>query len=93
MLPKSTTMLRAAQIVLALLAAFAIALVLVTPDPTDDVPGILNGNHLDKIQKLAVCSINLPAQQCLMFRLPAPSNSHHRLTTSELFDLVCVYRC
>lgn len=86
-------MFRTAQIALVFLCVFAIALVLITPDPTDDVPGILNGSHPDKIQKLAVCFINPPAQQCLIFQLPAPQNSRHQLSTLELFDFACVYRC
>lgn len=86
-------MSRGAGIALALLAAFAITLVLVTPDPTDDVLGILNRNHLDKFQKLDVFFIRPPVQQCLIFRLAPPPNSHQRLSTLELFDLDCVYRC
>lgn len=93
MLRRSTTKFLAAQIALALLAALAISLVLITPDPTDDVIGILNGSHLHRIQKLTF-SFTIPqAQQCLVLGLLAPPNSHQRLSTLELFHLVCVRRC
>lgn len=86
-------MSRGVQIALALLAVFAITLVLITPDPTDDVPGILNSTHLCKGQRLTLFSISPPAQQYFINRLPARANSHQRLSTLELFDLDCVYRC
>lgn len=86
-------MIRGVRIALALLAVLAITVVLVTPDPSDDVLGIMNCSHPEQVQKLTVCSINPPAQQFLMSLLPAPPNSHHRLSSLELFDLACVYRC
>lgn len=86
-------MIRSVRIVLALLAVLVITVVLITPDPSDDVPGIMNGNHLDQVQKLTVCSINPPAQQCLVFLFLTPANSHRHLSSLELFDLDCVYRC
>jgi hypothetical protein len=86
-------MLRAARILLALISIFAIAFVLATPDPTDDVPGILRPSHLDKGHKTAASFVQQPPQQGVIFRLPAPPSSTQRLATSELFDLACVYRC
>ena len=86
-------MFRGVRIALALLAVLAITVVLITPDPTDDVPGITNCNHLDQIQKLIICLLHSPARQRLVFLFPTPSNSHQRLSSLELFDLDCVYRC
>ena len=45
---------RPAQVAFILLAIFAITYVLVTPDPTDDVSGVLRVNHIGKVQELAV---------------------------------------
>lgn len=86
-------MVRGVRITLALLAVLAITVVLVTPDPSDDALGIMNCSHLDQVQKLTVCSLIPPAQQCLISLLPTPPNSHQRLSSLELFDLACVYRC
>lgn len=86
-------MVRAAQIALVFACAFAIAMVLITPDPTDDVPGVMSGSHLEKIQKLALCAISPPAQRCLRYQLQARPNSHHAPNSFQLFDLGCVYRC
>ena len=86
-------MFRGVRIALALLAVLTITVVLITPDPSDDVLGIVNCGHLDQVQKLTVCSINPPAQQCLIFLLLTPTDSHPRLSSLELVDLVCVYRC
>jgi len=86
-------MLRVARIVLALLSIFVITLVLVTPDPTDDVPGVLPPLHPNKAHKLAVCPLPLPARQSAVFLLAAPVSSAQSLPASELLDLVCVSRC
>ena len=82
-------MLRPLRIGLALLAIFAIAFVLITPDPDDDVPGILKPSHLGKSLRLAVSSIDPPAVQSAMVLLPTPLSSTQQLSASELLDLVC----
>jgi hypothetical protein len=87
-------MMRGARIVLAVVVIFSVAYVLMTPDPTDDVDGVLP-NHQAKAQRLV--SLSLPQLQVLFivaFLLSMPSTrSAQRLTTSELLDLVCVCRC
>ena len=78
-----------------MIVIFAIAYVLITPDPTDDVEGILRQNHQAKVQKLV--SLSLPQLQVfviVVFLLSMSSTrSAQRLTSSELLDLVCVCRC
>ena len=88
-------MMRGARIVLVVVVIFSIAYVLITPDPTDDVDGVLRPNHQAKAQRLV--SLSLPQLQVLVvfaFLLSMPSTrSAQHLTTSELLDLVCVCRC
>lgn len=79
---------------LVLIVVFAIAYVLVTPDPTDDVDGILQPNHLSKAHTLTVVSVSqsqiLITVALRSFAIPA---FVPRLNTWELLDLACVYRC
>ena len=89
------TMVRSARIVLVAVVIFSIAYVLITPDLTDDVDGVLRPNHQAKAQRLV--SLSIPQLQVLVivaFLLSMTSTrSAQRLTTSELLDLVCVCRC
>jgi uncharacterized membrane protein len=85
-------MIRGARIVLVAVVIFAIAYVLITPDLTDDVDGVLRPNHQAKAQRLVILS--LPQLQVLVIVVFFLSmSSAQRLTTSELLDLVCVCRC
>ena len=88
-------MMRGARIVLVVLVIFSIAYVLITPDPTDDVDGILRPNHQAKVQRLVSLSLlQLPVLAIVAFLLSMPSTkSAQRLNVSELLDLVCVCRC
>jgi hypothetical protein len=79
---------------LAVVAIFSIAFVLITPDPTDDVDGVLRPNHTAKAQRIV--SLALPQSSIFVvvpFLLSMPRSATQRLTTSELLDLVCVCRC
>ena len=87
------TMLRAARIALALLSIFAIAYVLATPDPTDDVTGVLRPNHLGKAQGLDPHFVQPPTPNSVILPLLVPGSPTQRLTTFELVDLLCAYRC
>ena len=89
----SPAMLRAARIALALLSIFAIAYVLATPDPTDDVTGVLRPNHLGKAQRLDPHFVQPTTLNSVIFRLLVPGSPTQRLTTFELVDLFCAYRC
>jgi hypothetical protein len=87
-------MKRGARVALAVVAIFSIAYVLITPDLTDDVEGVLRPNHTAKAQ--TVVSLPLPQSPILVIvpsLLSAPRSATQRLTTSQLLDLVCVCRC
>ena len=87
-------MIRGARAALVLVAIFSFALVLITPDPTDDVDGVLRPNHTAAAK--TIVSLALPQSAILVFvplLLPIRPSATQRLTTSELLDLVCVCRC
>jgi hypothetical protein len=77
-----------------LVAILSITYVLITPDLTDDVDGILRPNHTAKAQRIV--SLSLPKTPILVgvpFLLSMPQSVTQRLTISQLFDLICVCRC
>lgn len=87
-------MTRGTRAALAVVAIFSIAYVLISPDPTDDVDGVLGLNHSAKAQ--AIVSLALPQSPILVIvtsLLSTPRNATQGLLTSELLDLVCVCRC
>jgi len=87
-------MIRGARAALAVVAIFSVAFVLITPDPTDDVDGVLRLNHTAQAQ--TIVSLALPRSPILVvvpFLLSMSPSATQRLTTSELRDLVCVCRC
>ena len=91
---KRRAMMRGARVVIALVAIFSIAYVLISPDLTDDVDGVLRSNHSAKAQRLASLSVTQPQILVIVgFLLSKPPSSPQRLTASELLDLVCVCRC
>ena len=86
-------MMRGARDALVVVAIFSIAFVLITPDPTDDVAGVLRLNHTAKAQ--TIVSLALPRSPILVvvpMLLSMSPSATQRLTTSELRDLVCVCR-
>ena len=88
------TMIRGARVALVLVAIFSFTFVLITPDPTDDVDGVLRRNHTATAQRIV--SLALPQSAILVFvplLLPIRPSATQRLTRSELLDLVCVCRC
>jgi len=90
----SFAMMRGARVALVVVVIFSIAYVLISPDLTDDVNGVLRPNHPAKAQRLV--SLSLPQSPILVivtFLLSMPPGSTQRLITLELLDLVCVYRC
>ena len=87
-------MMRGARVALVVVVIFSIAYVLISPDLTDDVNGVLRPNHPAKAQRLV--GLSLPQSPILVivtFLLSMPPGSTQRLITLELLDLVCVYRC
>ena len=87
-------MIRGARAALVLVAIFSFAFVLITPDPTDDVDGVLRPKHTATAQ--TIVSLVLPQTAILVsvpLLLPIRPSATQRLTRSELLDLVCVCRC
>jgi len=87
-------MMRGARIVLAVVAIFSIAYVLITPDLTDDVDSVLRPSHTAKAQRI----VSLPLLESAIlvvvpFLLPIRPNVTQGLGVSELLDLVCICRC
>jgi hypothetical protein len=87
-------MMRGVRVALVLVAILSITYVLITPDLTDDVDGVLRPNHSAKAR--GIVSLPLPQSPILVvdpFLLSMYPSATQRLTTSELLDLVCVCRC
>jgi len=87
-------MMRGARVALVLIAILSIAYVLITPDLTDDVDGVLRPNHSAKAR--GIVSLLVPQSPTLVvdpFLLSMYPSATQRLTASELLDLVCVCRC
>jgi len=91
---KRRAMMRAARFVIIAVAIFSIAYVLISPDLTDDVDGVLRSNHPVKAQRLVAVSFqHSPIPVIVLFRLFTPPTCTRRLASSELLHLVCVCRC
>ena len=87
-------MMRGARVALAVVVIFSIAYVLITPDPTDDVEGVLRPSDWAKAQRIVSLPLPLsPALVIVRFLSSIPPSAIQRLTTSELLDLVCICRC
>jgi hypothetical protein len=88
-------MTRSVRVVLAVIIILSVGYVLISPDPTDDVDGVLRPQrrHLIKVQELAAASLLqrriLVIFELLLFAFPL-STLH--LTTEGLLDHVCVCR-
>jgi len=87
-------MMRWARVALALVVIFTIAYVLITPDPTDDVDGVLQPSHpalAHKIPAVSLWESQLPV--FVLFHFFLPTGSTRQLLTLELLDLISVCRC
>ena len=85
--------MRGARIALVVVAIFSIAYVLITPDPTDDVDGVLRPHHSAKAQIIASLPLaKSPILEVASFLLPIRPSGAQRLATSELLELMCVCR-
>jgi hypothetical protein len=87
-------MMQWARVALALVVIFSIAYVLITPDPTDDVYGVLRPNHPDIAHKVLAVSLwesQIPVT--VLFHLfLLPGRTRH-LASFELLDVISVCRC
>jgi hypothetical protein len=87
-------MMRSARVALVVVAILSVAYVLITPDLTDDVNGVLRPNHTAKAQKIVSLALSQsPILVVVPFLLSMPRSATQRLTASELLNLVCVCRC
>ena len=84
-------MLRLAQVGLAIVIVVSVASILITPDPSDDVDGALQGKHLVKVI-LAPISVSKSQSLLPVTRTFGPV-AVQRPTLSNLLDLVCVRLC
>jgi hypothetical protein len=91
---KRCSMMRFARVALAVVAIFSIAYVLITPDPTDDVPGALRWNHPAMEQRLFAVSLlqSWILVIVLLHFFTSPTSTRH-LAALELLDLISVSRC
>lgn len=87
-------MMRGVRVALVVVAIFSIAYVLISPDPTDDVNGVLTPNHSGKPQRIVSLPLpQFPILAVVPFLLSIRLSATQRLTTAGLLDLVCVCRC
>jgi hypothetical protein len=87
-------MMRWTRVALALLAAFTIAYILITPDPTDDVDGILQQNHLASANRMLAVSLwEFQTPVSALLHLFTFTDRGQHLATFELLDVISVCRC
>jgi len=89
-----SAMMRGARVALVVVAILSIAYVLITPDQSDDVDGVLRLHQSANAQRIA--GLPLPQSPNLVvtpFHLPMRPTGAQRFTTLELLDLVCICRC
>jgi len=87
-------MMQWARVALALVVIFSIAYVLVTPDPTDDVYGVVRPNHPDiahKVLAVSLWAFQIPVTVPFHLFL-LPDRTRH-LASFELLDVISVCRC
>jgi len=86
--------LRWARVALALVVIFTVAYILITPDPTDDVDGVLQPNHPALAHKIPAISLwESWTPVIVLFHSVPPLGSARQLLSSELLDLISVCRC
>jgi hypothetical protein len=87
-------MMRFARVALAIVVIFSIAYVLITPDPTDDVCGVLRSNRAAMAQRLLAVSLLQSRNPVivLLHLFTSPTYPRH-LAALELLDLISVCRC
>ncbi len=79
----------------ALAVVLAVATVLITPDPTDDVEGVLLRTHQPVVHAVFHAISSRTLQSFASRFLPAVYRdlSAHRSQPADLLDLVCVRLC
>jgi hypothetical protein len=84
-------MLRLAKVGLAIVIVVSVASILITPDPSDDVNGVLQQRHAVKAAVVAV-SI-LPSSAAPRFSIRHASVGAQRINRPNVLDLACVLLC
>ena len=77
-------------LIIALLVVVAVVTVLVTPDPSDDVQGILRPHKVIKTHGLATM---FGIAMVLAFVERSYTTSSQDVTSQNLLKLICTYRC
>jgi hypothetical protein len=86
--------LRWAQVGLALLVAFTIAYILITPNTRDDVDGILQQNHPTSADRMLAVSLwEFQTPVSVLLHLFTFTDRGQHLATFELLDVISVCRC
>lgn len=77
------------KVAVALLIVVSVATILVTPDPTDDVMGVMHQHQVPTVSLVSLIhGVSLPATPSLVSDA-APEELH----SPDLLDLVCVRLC
>jgi len=91
---KLCPMMRCARVALAVVVILSISYVLITPDPSEDVYGVLRPNHAAMVQRvLAVSLWGSQVPVIVLFHLFTPPSCTRDLATLKLLDLISVCRC
>jgi hypothetical protein len=87
--------MQGARVALALVVIFSIASVLITPDPIDDVYGVLKQNHPTARQKMLAVSLwEFTIPLTVLFQLLSLASGFTRHSPAfELLDVISVWRC
>jgi hypothetical protein len=82
---------RFSKIVVLLLMVTAVTTILLTPSPSDDVPGVMHRNHSPVAISLTVGLLQL-ASITRLNHLPQGISNHQQLP-SNFLELVCQHLC
>jgi hypothetical protein len=86
-------MMRWARVALALIVVFTISYILITPDPGDDVDGILQQNHLVSMHRMLAVSLwEFHTRMTVLFHSFTLPRFTRRLAKFELLDFISVCR-
>jgi len=79
------------KIAVLLLVVAAVATILLTPSPSDDVPGLMHRNHSTVVMAVAIGLVQVTA---LSRSSQVPLHSpRHPMLSSNFLELVCQHLC
>lgn len=79
------------RVLLALLIIVSVATILITPDPSDDVVGVLHQQH--SIVSLPVFVKLVRHTILISFCVPSQDSTAHFARFSDLLEMVCTHLC